>query len=357
MHIETIKLKNFRNYSNQQIEISPKCNVFYGNNAQGKTNILEAISVTAIGKSFRTHKEKELIKFGEEFSNIEINFIKNNTQNKIRIDITDKKDIYVNDIKLKKVSDILGKINIVLFTPDDIGILKKGPSIRRRFLDMMICGLRPAYVYSLNQYLKVLEQRNSYLKQAETGRINEELLYIWNEKLATLGNNIYNYRCEFMDKIKQKINNIHGKITNNKEEIKIKYLSDCENYEAFLEELWTSQSLDFKTGYTNKGIHRDDFIVYINGKQVSIYGSQGQTRSAILSLKIAELEIIHEEIGEEPILLLDDFMSELDEQRKKKLLENIKNNQVIITCTDKIKLENQTTYKVEQGQVYHEAKS
>lgn len=215
----------------------------------------------------------------------------------------------------------------------------------------MICSLRPTYVYNLSQYLKVLEQRNSYLKQGEKGLINEELLGIWNEKLAVLGNNIYNYRVEFINKIKERINNIHSKITDEKEEIKIKYLSDCEDYEKFLEDLWANQHIDFKAGYTGKGIHRDDFLVYINGKQANIYGSQGQVRSSILSLKLTELEIIKEEINEEPVLLLDDFMSELDEKRKSKLLENIKDSQVIITCTDKIDLKKQTTYRVEEGKV------
>jgi len=356
MYIKQIKLKNFRNYLEEKIELSPDINIIYGDNAQGKTNILESISLCSIGKSFRTHKEKELIKFNEKTANTEIDFIKNDRENNIKIEITDKKNILLNNIKIKKVSDILGKINIVLFTPEDMDILKKGPAGRRRFLDMMICGIRPAYVYALNQYLKVLEQRNCYLKQLYNGQQKGELLDIWNERLAVLGNNIYNYRREFINKLKEKINNIHKKVTEEKEEIKIKYLSDCEDKEKFLEELEKSKEADIKSGYTSKGIQRDDLIVYINGKQASIYGSQGQIRATILSLKITELDIIEEEIGEAPVLLLDDFMSELDEKRKNKLLENIKERQVIITCTEKIELNNvkTKTFKIEQGSVQKE---
>ena len=184
MYIEKINLTNFRNYTKQEINLNKNINILYGNNAQGKTNILEAIYLSGIGKSYRTNKDKELIKENEEFTNIEINFQKKDRNGKIFINISDKKNILVNDIKIKKMSDILGNINIVLFNPDDINIFKEGPSRRRKLLDIMISQLRPAYLYNLNMYLKVLEQRNNYLKQIKYENKTEEMLEIWEIKLA-----------------------------------------------------------------------------------------------------------------------------------------------------------------------------
>lgn len=216
--------------------------------------------------------------------------------------------------------------------------MKNGPAARRRFLDMMIGQLRPNYIYTLNLYLKTLEQRNNYLRQIKEENKPENMLEIWDEKLADYAIIIYQYRKEFMEKISQKIKEIHSKIT--KEDLKIMYESECVEKEKYLELLKQRRKLDVIKGFTTKGIHRDDFKVLINDKEIGIYGSQGQHRTAILSLKLAELYVIHDEIGEYPILLLDDFMSELDETRRKNLLENIKDTQVMITCTDKMEMEN-----------------
>lgn len=356
MYIKNIKLNKFRNYDEQKIELQKGINLFVGDNAQGKTNILEAIFLCAIGKSFRAKKEKELIKIGEDNCLIEIEYEKSDRNGKIKIEINDKKNIFINDIKQNKLSDILGNINIVMFSPDDIEILKSGPAKRRRFLNILISQLRPKYVYCLNMYLKTLEQRNSYLRQIKLENKPKEILEIWDEKLAEYAEYIYNYRNEFIEKIKNKINKIHNEITDNKEEIKIKYITDCENKERYLQELKKSMEQDIQKGYTTKGIHRDDFYVFINGKQVNIYGSQGQNRTVILSLKLSELEIIYDEIGEYPILLLDDFMSELDSKRRENLLKNISNTQIIITCTEKFTIYNKMckTYFVNNGIVKKE---
>ena len=319
----------------------------------GKTNILESIFLCSMAKSFRTKKEKELIKFNCNLAKIEIDYEKIDRQGNIKIEIEDKKNIFLNDIKLKKLSEILGNINIVIFSPDDIEILKEGPSKRRRFLDMMISQLRPNYVYNLNQYLKTMDQRNAYLRQIKFENKNKEMLDIWDEKLIQYGNNIYNYRLEFIEKIKNKIKNIHNKITNDIENIEIKYISDYEKKDKIKEILRDSRNIDIQKGYTTKGIHRDDFVIYINGKQVNVYGSQGQNRTTILSLKLSELEVIYDEIGEYPVLLLDDFMSELDEKRRINFLESIENTQVLITCTHKFELKDidANYYKVEQGKI------
>ncbi len=353
MYIKNIKLYNFRNYEQEKIELNKEINIFYGDNAQGKTNILEAVFLCAIGKSFRANKEKELIKLSEKNAIVEIEYQKEDRNGIIKIEISDKKNIYLNNIKQKKISEILGNLNVVMFSPDDIEILKAGPAKRRRFLNVMISQLRPKYIYIMNMYSKTLEQRNNYLRQIKLENKNKELLEIWDEKLSEYGNYIYNYRKEFIEKIRKKINFIHKNITQNKEEIEIKYITDCENINQYKNNLKKSWDIDINRGYTSKGIHRDDLEFKINGRQVNIYGSQGQNRTVILSLKLSELQIIYEEIGEYPILLLDDFMSELDSKRQINFLKNINNTQVLITCTQQFTIDNKMckTFNINQGKV------
>ena len=332
MYIKKIELNNFRNYEQEQIVLDKNVNIIYGNNGEGKTNILESVFVCALGKSFRTSKEKELIRIGQDYAKVNIDFEKNDRSGNIKINIDDKKSFFLNDIKLNKTSEVLGNIYVVLFNPDDINILKQGPANRRRFLNIMISQLRPNYVHLLNNYMKVLEQRNIYLRQVKYENKNIDLLEIWDEKLAEFGEKIYEYRKDFIEKIIVKINNIHQKITNEKETIKIVYSSNCSNKEDYLNKLKNNKNIDLQKGYTTLGIHRDDFSIYINDKLVNVYGSQGQQRTVIISLKLSELEIIYDEIGEKPILLLDDFMSELD--------------------TDKFDLKNNGKFfKVENGKV------
>ena len=344
MLITNLKLQNFRNYEQLNIDFNKGINIIYGDNAQGKTNILEAIFVSSLGKSFRTNKEKELIKMGEVFSKIEVEFSKSDRDGKIKIEISDKKNILINGVKIKKLSELLGIIHIVIFTPDDINILKNGPAQRRRFLDIFIGQLRPNYIYCLNMYLKALEQRNNYLKQIKFENKSEEFLDIWDEKISEYAEKVFKYRFDFINKIKEKIKLVHNIITENNEDINIEYVSDFTNKEDFIKKL---------KGYTTKGVHRDDFNMFINNNLVNVYGSQGQHRTAILSLKMSELKVIYDEIGENPILLLDDFMSELDEKRRKNFLKNIKDTQVLVTCTDKIDIENLdfNIYNVQKGKI------
>ena len=265
MYIKEIKLNNFRNYKEQKINFINNINIFYGDNAQGKTNLLEGISLCGFGKSFRTNKDKELINKEETFLKVETDFEKKDREGKIKVEISDKKRVYLNDIKLNKLSEILGNINLVIFTPDDINLLKNGPSNRRRFLDMMIGQLRPAYILNLNYYLKTLEQRNNFLKNKIR---NNEMLDIWDEKLAEYGEKIYIYRNEYIDKIKTKIIQIHQEITN--EKIDIKYISNFTNKEEFINKLRKNREIDYIKGYTCLGIHRDDFCININDEPVNI---------------------------------------------------------------------------------------
>ena len=353
MYIEEIKLENFRNYIKQEIKLKNGLNLFYGNNAQGKTNIIESIFLCSMGKSFRARKDKELINFNKKISNIEIKYLKKDRDGKIKYIIGENKNIFINNVQIKKMSEILGNINIVLFSPEDINIIKDGPSNRRKFLNMLISQIRPNYIYNYNLYLKTLEQRNIYLKKITIETKNDDLLDIYDEKLAEYGNIINKYRNEFINKIKEKIEKIHKKVTTGKEDIKIKYISDCFDKEKFLKEIKNNRNQDILKGYTSIGIQKDDIYFFINGKKIDIYGSQGQQRTSILSLKLTELEIIKDEIGEYPILLLDDFMSELDNERRLNFLKNIENTQIIITCTDDINIENVNInkYKVEDGNI------
>ncbi len=353
MWIKNIKIKNFRNYNQEEINLEKNINIFYGKNAQGKTNIIEAIFLCSLGKSFRAKKDNEMIKLNEKNAIVEIEYEKSDRDGKIKIEIGNKKNIYLNGIKIKKLSELLGNLNIVIFTPDDINILKGGPQNRRRFLDIMISQLRPNYMHILNLYLKTIEQRNKYLRQIKEEHKDENLLEIWDEKLAEYAVKIYEYRKEFIEKIIKKINIIHKNITNGEEQIELEYITECDNKKKYLQLLKERRKLDIIKGFTTKGIHRDDFVIYINKKEIKIFGSQGQNRTAMLSLKLAELQVIYDEIGEYPILLLDDFMSELDRTRRKNFLENIEGTQVIITGTEKLDIENlkYLEYNVSNGKV------
>lgn len=354
MYIKNIKLQNFRNYIKQEITLEKGINLFYGNNAQGKTNVIESIFLCSIGKSFRAKKDKELINFEKNNLFLEINYEKKDRTGKIKYLIqNDNKEIFVNDIKLKKLSELLGNINIVLFSPEDINIIKDGPDKRRRFLNILISQLKPNYVYVYNLYQKTLEQKNTYLKKITIDRKDDDLLNIYDEKLAEYAEVINKYRNEFINKLKEKTENIHKNVTEEKETLKIKYISDCYEKEKYLLALKSNREKDIERGFTSCGVHRDDIYFFINGKKVDVFGSQGQQRTTILTLKLAELEVIKDEIGESPVLLLDDFMSELDNNRKMNFLKNIKNTQIIITCTDEINIENVNINKfiVNNGQV------
>ena len=304
-----------------------------------------------IGKSFRSKKDTDVINFNEKIANIELKYRRTDRDGKIKLEINEKKIFFINDIKQNKISDILGKINVVIFTPDDIDIIKDGPQKRRKFLDMLISSIKPNYVHLLNNYNKTLEQRNNYLRQIKLENKPVNMLDIWDEQLSTLSSNIYEYRKDFIGKIENNLEDFHNLITKSgKEKIKIKYISSSKDEKSFLENLRKTREIDIKRGFTAIGIHRDDFIIYLDGKPVSIFGSQGQQRTAVLTLKLCELQIVKDEVGEEPILLLDDFMSELDEKRRKNFLENIKGCQVILTCTDDINIDTESAkFFVEEG--------
>lgn len=237
MYIKNVKLKNFRNYEELDVDFKKDFNLIYGDNAQGKTNILEAIYLSSIGRSFQTNQDQELIKIGESIARVEIEYETKDREGKITCEIADKKTFYINGVKQKKISDIIGKINLVLFYPDNINIIKGGPQERRKFLDIMISQLRPNYLHILNKYKKTLEQRNAYLKQMKFDNKPKDMLEIWDERLAELSYQIYKYRNEFIKKIQEKIEEIHNKITNcgkEQEKIKIEFITNRHNKRRIL---------------------------------------------------------------------------------------------------------------------------
>ena len=361
MYITRINLNNFRNYEEQEIELSPGINIFHGDNAQGKTNIIESIFLCSMGKSFRSNKDKELIQFSKPLAKVEVEYQRKDRDGKIKFEIGEKKQFFINGVKQTKVSNIVGKMNIVIFSPDDIEIIKDGPQRRRKFIDMMISSLKPNYIHLLNDYNRLLDQRNTYLKQIVKEGKSRELLDIFDEQLADLSYGVFKYRDLYLKKfadIIQENHDIITKNTKNSEVIKIKYISNAQDKDGFLSNLKKSREIDLARGYTSTGVHRDDFLLYINKKIVSIYGSQGQQRTATLTLKLCELRVVTDEIGESPILLLDDFMSELDENRRKSFLENLNDSQVIITCTDPIAIQKEDlkSFYVEKGIVQEEGK-
>lgn len=351
MYIRKLKLKNFRNYDYQEIDFNKNINIIYGNNAQGKTNIIEAIFICAYGKSFRIKKDSDLIKFDKDKAKVDISYEKVDREGQIALEIDGKKTFFSNGVKLNRISDIIGKINVVIFTPDDINIVKEGPKERRRFLDMMVSSLKPNYLHILTSYNQALEQRNNYLRQIKAENKDPKMLDVWDDQLSNFSSEIYRYRKIYIEKISEKLSSYYEMITNNKEEkVKIKYISTGKDKQSYMDNLIKTRDIDIKRGFTSTGIHRDDFILYINDRPAQIYGSQGQKRTLLLALKLCELSIVKEDINESPILLLDDFMSELDEIRRNNFLENIKDCQIIITCTDKIKLDSDySEYYVEKG--------
>ena len=263
MLIKNVFLENFRNYDCEKIELNNNINVFFGNNAQGKTNILEAIYFSALGRSFRTFKENELINLNKDSAKIIIQYEKNSRDNVINIDLNknSKKIIKLNGIKLNKNSELIGNLNLVLFSPDDIIILKQAPSLRRKFLDIIITQLKPNYVHILNEYNKVLEQRNANLKAKNT-----ETIEIWDEQLAKYAEKIYEYRKAYIEKLQKKMEYVHPKLTNEKEQIYIKYKTSFTDKENFLKKLKYGLQNDLYKGYTHEGTHRDDFEISINDK-------------------------------------------------------------------------------------------
>lgn len=334
MIIESLELKNYRNYKDLHIDFDQGTNILYGNNAQGKTNILEAIYVCATTKSHRGSKDKEMIEFGEEESHIKIKIKKEGVPYRIdmHLRMNKTKGVAINGIPIHKASELFGVVNVVFFSPEDLNIIKNGPSERRRFIDMELCQLNKLYVHSLVQYNKIIMQRNKLLKEISFKPEYEEMLDIWDMQLVSYGCEIINYREKFIMQLNDIIKTIHYTLSGEKENLIIKYEANVasEDFERILKK---NRIKDMKQKTTLAGPHRDDMTFYVNQIDIRKFGSQGQQRTAALSLKLAEIEIVKKIVKDYPILLLDDVLSELDKSRQEQLLSVIKHIQTIITCT------------------------
>lgn len=362
MYIKHIELKDFRNYNNLNLTFDPNTNLLLGNNAQGKTNLLESIYITSLGKSFRTSKDKELIKFDCDFCRVKLTACKTGDDLVIDIVITQegKKGIKINGVKAKKNSALLENIYIVIFSPEDLKIIKEEPEKRRKFIDRELCQIKPSYFNNLANYKKVLLQRNAYLKEES---VDLSVLDIWDTKLSEFGSKVMLQRNEFITKLAAISKKIHGEITNYKELLALFYESSVplerslENQiQVFYETLKKHNSSDLRLRTTGKGPHKDDIKVTSNKIDIRKFGSQGQQRTAALSLKLSEIQLIKEETGENPVLLLDDVLSELDHNRQKFLLQFFEEIQVFITTAElseeiKKSLCNGKIYIIDDGQV------
>ena len=336
MFIKRLQMLNYRNYNVLDISLGPHVNVFMGDNAQGKTNILEGIYYCAFARSHRTSKDRELINWNADNALLSVSVGRERLDKRIDISILKdgKKAIQINKIKIKKIGELFGNFNVVMFSPEDLKIIKDSPGVRRKFIDMELCQLNPKYYYNLVQYNKVLNERNSILRNKN---ISKDILDVYDMQLAEFGYNIIIDRLEYIKKLNKYSAKIHSDITSGKEKIEFKYIStikDLENIkENFYSLLEKNRNRDCERGITSIGPHRDDFTVLINDIDTKSYGSQGQQRTAVLTIKFSSLKIIKELTGEHPVLLLDDVLSELDFSRKRYILSTIGDIQTIITCT------------------------
>ena len=334
MIIKSLELADYRNYEELVIHFDRGTNILIGDNAQGKTNILEAIYVAATTKSHKGSKDAEMIHFEREEGHIRLILEKNGVSTRIDMHLRKNKSkgIAVDGNKLKKAADLLGLCNVVLFSPEDLSIIKDGPSERRRFVDMELCQLDSFYLYNLNNYNKIVNQRNKLLKDMIMNSSLQETLSIWDMQLVSFGSKMIERRILFVEQLNEIIYEIHRKLTGGREEIRIVYEPNV-SMEDFERKLKTSQMRDIKAKITSVGPHRDDFCFMVDGIDIRKYGSQGQQRTAALSLKLAEIELVKKITGDTPILLLDDVLSELDCKRQNQLLGSIGEIQTIITCT------------------------
>jgi recF protein len=351
MIVKSLELKDYRNYSELNIPFSDGTNILYGGNAQGKTNILEAIYLCGTTKSHRGSKDKEIIKFEQDESHVRIFLEKNQITHRIDLHLKKNraKGVAIDGIPIKRQGELFGMLNLVFFSPEDLYIIKDGPGQRRRFLDLELCQLDKIYLNNLTNYNKVLEQRNNLLKQIGFNRNLLDTLYIWDEKLMEFGRKIIEARHEFVVRLNELVYDIHKKLTGGKEELILQYEPNVKASD-FEEKLKKSLERDLNLRMTNVGPHRDDLSFVIDHIDIRKFGSQGQQRTAALSCKLAEIDLVKSVIKENPVLLLDDVLSELDRQRQTHLLNSIGDIQTIITCTG---LEEFVSHRFDYDRIFH----
>ena len=334
MYIESVQLKNFRNYDSLELTFDKGTNIFYGNNAQGKTNILESLYLCGTTKSHRGSKDKEIVKFGEEEAHIRMMVNRNQINYKIDMHLRKNKakGVAINGLPIKKASELFGVVNMVFFSPEDLNIIKNGPGERRRFLDMELCQLDKIYLKDLASYNHIVNQRNKLLKDMYVQPGLKGTLDIWDMQMLQYGTKIIKKRKDFVRDLNQVIQDIHHNLTGGIEHLEVVYepSTEAEDFENVLKK---NRERDIRMKMTSAGPHRDDLSFVVNGIDIRKYGSQGQQRTAALSLKLSEIYLVKEKIKDTPILLLDDVLSELDSNRQTYLLDCIHDIQTLITCT------------------------
>lgn len=334
MNIRSIELKNFRNYENLEISFDEGTNILFGDNAQGKTNILEAVYMSGTTKSHKGSRDKEMIRFGEEEAHLKTVVVRGGREYQIDMHLKKNraKGIAIDRIPIKKASELFGILNIVFFSPEDLNIIKNGPAERRRFLDSELCQLDRIYLADLTNYNKILAQRNKLLKDMIYRPSLSDTLPVWDMQLIETGKKIIRRRKQFVDELREIVSDIHYRISGGKEELFLKYEPNIDDI-FFEDELSRAKEKDKKLCQTSVGPHRDDLLFSIGDVDIRKYGSQGQQRTSALSLKLSEIELVRKSISDTPVLLLDDVLSELDSSRQNYLLNSISDTQTIITCT------------------------
>lgn len=334
MNIRSIELKNFRNYENLEISFDEGTNILFGDNAQGKTNILEAAYMSGTTKSHKGSRDREMIRFGEEEAHLKTVVVRGGREYQIDMHLKKNraKGIAIDKIPIKKASELFGILNIVFFSPEDLNIIKNGPAERRRFLDSELCQLDRIYLADLTNYNKILAQRNKLLKDMIYRPSLSDTLPVWDMQLIETGKKIIRRRKQFVDELREIVSDIHYRISGGKEELFLKYEPNIDDI-FFEDELSRAKEKDKKLCRTSVGPHRDDLLFSIGDVDIRKYGSQGQQRTSALSLKLSEIELVRKSISDTPVLLLDDVLSELDSSRQNYLLNNISDTQTIITCT------------------------
>ncbi|WAA09529.1 DNA replication/repair protein RecF [Fervidibacillus albus] len=365
MYIQQLTLKQFRNYEQLSLSLENTVNVILGENAQGKTNVMESIFVLAMAKSHRTTNDRELIQWDQDYAKIKGTVGKKNTLLPMELTITKKgKKAKINHLEQSRLSQYIGHFNVVMFAPEDLNLVKGSPAIRRRFIDMEIGQVSPVYLHDMSQFHKVLQQRNKYLKRMQG--TDATLLEIYTEQLAALATKITRTRFDYLRLLEKWAKEIHHSITREKENLQIRYKPSVDVSEeddlskminTYMEKFRLVQHKELERGMTLIGPHRDDFMFFVNDRNVQIYGSQGQKRTTALSLKLAEIEFIFNETGEYPVLLLDDVLSELDTYRQSHLLSTIQGKvQTFVTTTgiegiDHQMVKNARIFHVENGKI------
>ena len=334
MIVKSLELKNFRNYEELNINFDKGTNILYGDNAQGKTNVLEAVYLSGTTRSHKGSRDREMIRFGQEEAHIRILVEKNEVEHRIDLHLkkNSSKGIAVNRVPIRRAGDLFGILNLVFFSPEDLNIIKEGPARRRHFLNMELSQLDKIYLDDLTKYNKVLKQRNQLLKDIYFRSDLEETLPVWDQQLVFFGKRIINRRSLFIRELNDIVMEIHSRISGGREKFVLGYEPSCAA-DHLADELEGARKKDLKTGMTSFGPHRDDISFFINDTDIRKYGSQGQQRTSALSLKLAEIELVKRMTHDTPVLLLDDVLSELDKNRQNYLLYSIDEIQTIITCT------------------------